>query len=470
MPDENLCFRTAGELARAIAAKEVSSRELLDVFVSRVERLDATVHAVITLDLERAEAAADAADAATARGEPGGALHGLPVTIKDAIETAGIRSTGGAVELLDHVPKQDAPAVARLRAAGAIVFAKTNLPRWSGDIQTFNEMFGTTNNPWDLTRTPGGSSGGAAAAVACGLTSFELGTDIGGSVRAPSHFTGIFGLKTSYGLVSQRGYLDGVGGGVTDADINVFGPMARSADDLALLLDILAGPEPERASAWSATPPRSTFRSLDGVRLALWLDDPYCRIDRRYAEVLSAMAERLAASGAYVVEARPPVTMAEQVGLFNSLIVPAVSPSMPDPIAEVAAGSHREWLRLQSARARVQRVWAEWFAGGFDALLCPVTPTAAFPHQQDGDFRSRTTLINGESRPYADNISWAGLIGVIGLPSAVPPLRRTSAGLPVGVQVVAPYLRDHDAIRLAGLIAEAAGGGYVPPPLASNET
>ena len=238
MPDEDLCFRTAGDLARAIAAKEVSSREMLEVFVARVERFDASVHAVITLDIERAEAAATAADAATARGESNGVLHGLPVTIKDAIETAGIRSTGGAVELMQHVPERDAPAVARLRAAGAIVFAKTNLPRWSGDIQTFNEMFGTTNNPWDVTQTPGGSSGGAAAAVACGLTSFELGTDIGGSVRTPSHFTGIFGLKTSYGLVSQRGYLDGMGGGVTDADINVFGPMARSADDLALLLDV----------------------------------------------------------------------------------------------------------------------------------------------------------------------------------------------------------------------------------------
>ena len=470
MPNDELCFRPAVELARAIAEKEVSSRELLEVFVSRIERLDAAVHAVITLDVERAEAAAAAADAATARGESSGPLHGLPITIKDAIETEGIRSTGGAVELMDHVPKEDAPAVARLRAAGAFVFAKTNLPRWSGDIQTFNEMFGTTNNPWDRTRTPGGSSGGAAAAVACGLTSFELGTDIGGSVRTPSHFTGIFGLKTSYGLVSQRGYLDSVGGGVTDADINVFGPMARSAGDLALLLDVLAGPEPERASAWSAAPPRSMFRSLEGVRLAVWLDDPYCRIDRTYAEVLSAMADRLVASGAIVVEARPPVTMAEQVTLFNSLILPAVSPSMPDPIAEVAGGSHREWLRLHSARARVQRVWAEWFGGGFDALLCPVTPTAAFPHQQAGDFRSRTTMINGERRPYADNISWAGLIGVIGLPSAVPPLGRTSDGLPVGVQVVAPYLRDHDAVRVAGLIAEAVGGGYRPPPLASTAT
>ncbi len=167
----------------AIANKDVSSRELLDLYLSRVDRLDESVHAVVTLDADRARAAADAADAATARGDSTGPLHGLPITIKDAIEVEGIRSTGGAVELRDHVPAQDAPAVANLKAAGAIVFGKTNLPRWSGDLQSYNEIFGTTNNPWDTSRGPGGSSGGAAAAVACGLTSFELGTDIGGSVR-----------------------------------------------------------------------------------------------------------------------------------------------------------------------------------------------------------------------------------------------------------------------------------------------
>ena len=191
--------------------------------------------------------------AATTGSPDGGGLpplHGLPITIKDAIETAGIRSTGGARELETHVPARDAPAVARLKAAGAIVFGKTNVPRWSGDIQTFNDVFGVTNNPWDHTRTPGGSSGGAAAAVAAGLTSFELGTDIGGSVRIPSSYCGVFGHKPSFGIVSQRGYLDRVGGGRTDPDINVFGPLARSAEDLDLLLDVLAGPNADDAVAW----------------------------------------------------------------------------------------------------------------------------------------------------------------------------------------------------------------------------
>src|SRR5213075_2073201 len=216
----------ATKLAAAIRNGDVSSRELLECYLDRIDRLGGEVNAVVTLDAERARAAATAADEATTLGGSVGPLHGLPITIKDAIATEGIRSTGGAKELSDYVPTEDAPAVARLKAAGAIVFGKTNLPKWSSDLQSYNDMFGTTNNPWDLGRTVGGSSGGAGAAVACGFTSFELGTDIGGSVRVPSHFNGVFGLKPSYGVMPQRGYLDHVGGGTTDADINVFGPLA----------------------------------------------------------------------------------------------------------------------------------------------------------------------------------------------------------------------------------------------------
>ena len=302
--------------------------------------------------------------------------------------------------------------------------------------------------------------------MACGLTSFELGTDIGGSVRIPSHFCGTFGLKPSYGVVPQRGYLDRVGGGVTDSDINVFGPMARSADDLDLLLGVLAGPPPEQGPAWRIELPAPTHQSLAGTRIAVWFDDETCRTDRPYLDVLRATADRLADAGAKVEEAKPPVSMAEQVALFNALILPAISPSLDDEVADALGGSHLSWLRGQDDRARVQRRWADWFAGGIDALLCPVTPTAAFPHNQEGDLFSRTMKVNGEDRSYLENTNWTGLIGVVGLPSAVPPLPRTRDGLPVGVQVVTPYLHDRSAIRLAALIAEASGGGYESPPIA----
>ena len=467
MAGDDLALASAGEQAAAIAAKQVSSRELLDLFLARVERFDEPVHAVVTLDVERAQAASAAADEATARGDSFGPLHGLPITIKDAIETEGIRSTGGAVELKDHVPAADAPAVARLKSAGAIVFGKTNLPRWSGDLQSYNELFGTTNNPWDLTRGPGGSSGGPAAAVACGLTSFELGTDIGGSVRIPSHFCGTFGLKPSYGVVPQRGYLDRVGGGITDPDINVFGPMARSAADLDLLLGVLAGPPPEQEPAWRIELPAPRHQSLSGLRIAVLFEEPSsCPTDRSYLDVLRATADRLADAGAKVEEASLPVPMPDQYLMFNNLILPAIAPSLGEEVGRAVSPSQYDWLRLQDERALMQRAWARWFAEGVDAFLCPVTPTPPFPHNHEGELMTRTMEVNGETRSYVENTTWTGLIGVVGLPSAVPPLPRTADNLPVGIQVVTPYLHDRTAVRLAALIAEASGGGYEPPPIA----
>jgi amidase len=453
---------SAARLAEAIRVRELSSRELLDIFLDRIERLNPPINAVVTLDVERAQRAAAAADERVARGDALGSLHGLPVTIKDAIETEGLRSTGGATELTDHVPAADAPAVARLKDAGAIVFGKTNLPRWSGDAQTYNEMFGTTNNPWHVERVPGGSSGGAAAAVACGFTSFELGTDIGGSIRMPSHFCGVYGLKPSHGIISQRGYLDHVGGGTTDADINVFGPIARSADDLDLLLGVLAGPEPDRAVAWRLDLPPAKGTTLADYRIGVWLDDDVCRIARDYHAVLANMVDQITDAGAKVEEAHPPVDAAEQLALFSHRIAAAVSPSMDDDVAEAIAGSHAAWLRSEEHRARLRGIWAEWF-DDFDILLCPVNTGAAFPHNQEGDILTRTIDVDGIARPMLDVVAWPGLIGIMGLPSAVSPIGRTAENMPVGVQVVSPSLHDRRSVRVARLISEVVGG-YEPPP------
>jgi amidase len=459
--DDHWATAPATDQARAIRDREIGSRELLELYLDRIERLNPALNAVVTLVADRAREEADAADARAASGDELPPLHGLPITIKDAIETAGIRSTGGAVELRDHVPDQDAPAVARLRTAGAIVLGKTNVPRWSGDVQTFNELFGTTNNPWDVTRIPGGSSGGPAAAVAAGLTSFELGTDIGGSVRIPSHCCGTFGLKPSYGVVPQRGYLDSVGGGTTDADINVFGPLARSAEDLDMLLSVLAGPEPARAVAWRLELPPSTTTSLAGLRLGVWLDDPDNPGERAMVEVLRRAVDRLADAGAKVDDVRPPVDPAAQFELFRALIGPAVSVSAGEA-AEALGGSHYDWLLHDRERSALQTSWASWFES-YDALLTPVLCSTAFPHLQEGNFLTRELVVDGAAREYMAVTWWTGMFGVLGLPVAVPPVGRTTAGLPVGMQVVTPFLRDRDAVRIAGLIAAAAGGYSVPP-------
>jgi amidase len=460
--DDTTATRSATQLAADIRKGDLTSRALLELYVDRIERLDPDVNAVVTLDVERARAAADDADARQARGDELGPLHGLPITIKDAIATEGIRSTGGALELTDHVPTRDATAVARLKAAGAVVFGKTNLPRWSSDFQTFNDIFGVTRNPWNLERTVGGSSGGAAAAVAAGFTSFELGTDIGGSVRCPSHCCGVYGLKPSFGVIPQRGYLDHVGGGTTDVDINVFGPIARSADDLDLLLGVLAAPEPERAVAWRLELPPCDAHELRDFRVGTWLDDPACPVESESLALLRGAVDQLADAGARVDDDRPPVDFGAQHNLFARMIVAAMSPSLPDDQADAASGSHLAWLRAEAERVAVRRTWADWFAG-HDLLLVPVMTTPAFPHDHQPDMFGRTIEIDGETRSLLSTIDWLGLIGIVGLPSAVIPVGRTADGLPVGIQIVAPYLQDRRAIRAAQL-AEAVLGGYTPPP------
>jgi amidase len=461
--DDSFATWSASRLAAAIRARELSSRELLAAQLSRIEGHNGALNAVVTLHADQALAEAAAADDDAARGRWRGPLHGLPVTIKDAIEVQGMRSTGGASELTDHHPTKDAPAVARLRSAGAVVMGKTNVPRWSGDLQTFNDVFGTTNNPWDPARVPGGSSGGPAVAVATGFSAFELGTDIGGSVRIPSHCCGIFGLKPTFGIVPQRGYLDHVGGGTTDADINVFGPLARSAEDLDLLLSVIAGPEPERELAWrlELPPPRRT--ELSQCRIGTWFDEPGVPLDSDLHAILRQTADALADAGAKVEEAHPPVDFGAQRDLFFEMISAAISPSLPDETAHEIGGTHRSWLAAEERRAGLRARWSDWFET-FDVLLCPVMAVPPFPHNQGGDFFSRTTTINGEDRPYMELVSWTGLIGILGLPSAVPPLPRTPAGLPVGVQVVGPWLRDREVVHISGLVAAAAGGGYQAPP------
>jgi amidase len=388
-------------------------------------------------------------------------LHGLPVTIKDAIATEGIRSTGGAVELVDHVPAADAPAVTRLKDAGAIVFGKTNLPRWSSDCQAYNEMFGTTNNPWSPAHVPGGSSGGSAAATAAGFTAFELGTDIGGSVRGPAHCCGVFSLKPSYGVVPDLGYLDHVGGGTTRPDINVFGPIARSAEDLELLMSVLAFPNPDESVAWRLELPDFPARSLAGVRIAAWLDDSECRVDAEYCAMLRRTVDALADTGAVVEDAKPPRDFKDQTDLYLSLVGNAISPSLPDEAAE-AVGTHRAWLRLDEERASMRRDWAEWFTA-HDVLLTPVMATPPFEHNQEGTVFERFVTVNGEQRNHIDVLRWMMLFNVLCVPSAVVPIGRTAAGLPVGMQVVAPYLQDRRAMRVARLVSEVVGGYEVPP-------
>jgi amidase len=458
--NEDIALWTTLRQAEAIRTGQITSRALLEHLIERIERINPSLNAIVTLDYESARAAADAADAALARGDTPGPLHGVPITVKDALETRGIRSTGGATELRDNVPARDAPVVRAVRDAGAIIIGKTNLPRWSGDLQSFNELFGTTVNPWHADRVPGGSSGGAAAAVAAGLSSFEIGTDIGGSIRIPSSYCGVFGHKPSFGIVPSSGYLDHERGGTTEADINVIGPIARSAGDLELLLNILLRKDGPLVA--ELAPPPEDVRTL---RVAAWLDDPFCPVDAEVVEVMSAAADALERSGVAVDRsARPDFDVSDASSLGLWLVFAALAQSMPTEMS--ADTTHHAWLDAHGAREAIRTKWAEFFTR-FDAILMPVTMVPPFEHCQSGDLASRTLPCNGATRPYLDLVSWTVLVGMAYLPVTVPPIGAGKSGLPTGIQVVGPYGADYRTIRLAGYIAELCGG-YQPPPLATG--
>ena len=466
MADEPALW-SASRQAAAIRNGEMTSSDLMERIIARIERINPNLNAVITKEFEIAREAAAVADEALARGEAVGPLHGLPVTIKDALQTRGIRSTGGAIELKENVPEEDAPVVKAVKDAGAIVIGKTNLPRWSADVQSFNEMFGTTVNPWDQDRVPGGSSGGAAAAVATGLTAFEIGTDIGGSIRFPSAFCGVFGHKPSFGIVPSTGYLDHERGGTTEADVNVIGPIARSAEDLELLLGIMI--RKEKPLVADLPPPPKDVSSL---RVAAWLDDPFCPLDSEVYGVIDAAADALAGSGIAVDrEGRPGIDPRVATGLGLWLVGAAMvqpRPRTAEPGGNQEAPdnpvTHEQWLDAHLNREAIRAKWSDFFTR-FDAVLMPVAFVPPFPHNQEGDFGTRTLLCNGAERPYADIVAWTILTGMAYLPVTVPPIGLGRSGLPIGIQVVGPYGSDYRTIRLAAHLSEVCGG-YQPPPMA----
>jgi len=469
-------YRTTAETAAAIAAREISSREFLEAALDRVDRLDGPVNAVVALDADRARAWADEADAAVARGDELGPLHGVPITIKDSFQTEGLVTTSGAPELAEFVPERDADPVARYKAAGAVVFAKTNLPIWAGDMQSYNKVYGTTGNPFNIDHTPGGSSGGSGAALAAGYTPLELGSDIGGSIRIPSHWSGVMGHKPSYALVSALGQIPGMPGTLSQADIAVAGPMARDVDDLEMALDVLAGPDAWNSVAYSVDLPPARHREITDFRVAVWLDEETCPIDSRYRDLLLGAATALEDAGATVDhEARPAFTFEKAVDTFFHLLSAAEAgtwtlaeleeiATQSEPHGELgiwhAAMRHREWLGWNERRLQQRAKWRTFFED-WDVVLLPVTPTAALRHDHSRPPTTRTVEVNGETRPYFDGIKWMGLTGVSWLPATVVPIGQID-GLPVGVQIAGPFLEDRTTLAVARFLQEALGGFQRP--------
>jgi amidase len=479
-----LHFRSASELAESLRRREVSSRELLELYLARIEKHNPALNAVVTLDVERARKRAAEADAALARGESWGPLHGIPMTIKDSFETAGVRTTAGAPIFANHVPATDADAVKRLRDAGAVIFGKTNLPVMASDLQSYNPVFGTTNNPWDTSRTPGGSSGGAAAALAAGLCALELGSDIGGSIRTPCHWNGVFGHKPTHGIIPIRGHIPGPPGMLSEMDLGVAGPMARSAEDLDLSLGILAGPTPERAVAWQFALPKPRQTDLRAYRVAAWIDDRDFPLDTQVGDKLRETVTALRAAGVRVDEqARPFENAREAFELYERLLWGAMVGGLPAEVfqmflahaeanptdtsalgrtARAGVQRHRDWAYANEAGAQHRARFAAFFRD-FDVLLMPVNPVPAIPHDHEGELVTRSILINGERAEYVDMLKWISPATLCYLPASVAPVGTTRGGLPVGIQIVGPYLEDRTTIDFARRIGELSGGFTAPP-------
>ena len=484
MGEQPLGLLSATELTKKLRDREVSSRELLEHYRDRSAKHNGDLNAIVTVDEDAQTAALDADNRLAGDGDKP-PLLGLPMTIKDAIATEGIRSTGGAVELADHVPDADAEVVGRVRSAGAVVFGKTNLPRWSADVQAYNEIFGTTNNPWDLTCGPGGSSGGAAAAVSAGLTGADIGTDIGGSIRLPAHFAGVCGHKPSFGIVSQLGYISHPTYQTGEPDVNVVGPLARSVDDCELLLDVIAGPRSDLTSAWKLELPAPRHADATGFRVAAHLDDPAVPVSSEVAAALELAVQAVEGSGVAVNRAAWPddLDFADIVDVGLPLISAATSPARggeqfkelqqivldpsghPETMQMRAAATamfHRDWLLLTERREQNRHKWTSFFRD-FDVLLAPVAHVAAFPHTQAGTLYDRTLTVDGVERPYTEVIMWTSQFGYVGLPSTVVPVAITPRGVPVGIQVVGPHLGDRTTLKFARLLENLLGGYQVPP-------
>lgn len=493
----NTAFLPATELARSIRDGELSSVELVELYLERIARLGPLVNAIVTLDEDGARRRAHEADEALTRGELWGPLHGVPVTVKDAFDTAGLRTTGGLEHLQGYVPVADAVVVSRYREAGAVVLGKTNVPVNSADWQTFNPMFGQTNCPWDLARTPGGSSGGSAAALSAGITGLEIASDAAGSIRIPASWCGVYGLKPSFGTVPLRGRTPP--GAPDHAELLVAGPMGRSVDDLELGLEIVGGPLDEHAKAWRLQFPPSRAQDLADFRVGIWLDDAFCPIDAETSRILRTTVQALIAAGADIRDDGRPIDPVDSYETYWALLMGGSARGMPaeaftamvdalnrrgestveDPLDLRPAGMARtmerlraqrlwDWHRFDERRLALKSDWHDYFTT-HDVLLTPVVLTSAIPHDQNPDRSARTIIVDGASRPYEDLRKWVCHAAVGELPAVVVPVGATSSGLPVGIQIIGPFLEDKTTLQFARLIEQLVGG-FVPPPLFAGDS
>ncbi len=470
--------------ASAIRKKLISATELLKAHFDQIDKINPQINAVIWQDRESAKKLALELDNEATKGQFRGPLHGVPVTVKESFDISGGPTTWGNPEYKDNLAKSDSDAVGRLRSAGAIVFGKTNVPLNLAEWQSFNDIYGTTNNPWDISCTPGGSSGGSAAALATGMSALEVGSDIGSSIRNPAHYCGVFGLKPTFKVVSSRG--QSIREMHSEIDIQVVGPLARTVKDLKLAFETIKGLRLMETTAFQDQLPRDNRTKLKEFRIGIKLNDPESPVDYKYVVALEDFVQELANAGAEIVWDKVPNLNSERhFTIYLSLLGAATSAHFNDNECQKLSDAvtamknervsrvcgtrfrgqsilHREWILLNYER-NCHRIAFDSFFEEVDVLLTPATGSAAFKHNQNGPRYSRFLTINGQEYPEMAQLFWSGYSGVVGLPSLVGPLSQV-ADLPVGYQAIAGHGRDYTALAFAAAV-ERELGGYIPPPL-----
>lgn len=479
----DLVFKSAVEQGRLLQTGKISPRELLEACLTQYARHNAAVNAVVVTDIARAQHAADASAKRLKAGNPLSPFDGVPMTAKESFDWTGTPSTFGDPALRNNFPEIDAEAIQRMTAAGAVMYGKTNVPLDLSDWQSFNAIYGTTNNPWNLGRTPGGSSGGSAAALATGMSALELGSDIGASIRNPAHYCGLFGHKPTYGVVPYRGQMRP--GMVMPADITVAGPLARSAKDLSAMMDVLVGEVSPESRAISISLPKAPQKSLKDFRVAVKVESPVSEVDAAVRNKILALAERLSLRVAKISHsAQPGFSDHENYEIFITLLRATAARKATDAeyeayVAKAAklshsdksyvammsrafALSHRDWLKVNERRHHMRMAWDAFFED-WDVLLCPIAASTAFPHDHVGERHERLITVNGKRVSTIDQRFWAGYSGAYYLPSTMAPLGLAPDGLPVGVQIITRQYGDTTALKFAELI-EREYGGFEPPP------
>lgn len=476
-------YATVTAMLAALRGGAISAIELLDLHLARIAQYNPVLNAIVTPDYERARQAAAEADSARARGDHR-PLLGLPITIKDCIDVRGLPTTGGGlVERADAIAEEDAPLVARLRAAGVVIMGKTNAPPYAKDWQSSNPLFGTSNNPWDLGRTPGGSTGGGAAAVAAGLTPYSFGGDYGGSIRIPAAFCGLYGHKPSEGTVPRRGHFPSPNGVKSTPGLAVQGPLARSARDLEIALDIVCGPDLDDAVGWRLAFPPPRHDRLADFRVAVMPPVPWLPVQPAIAAALDDLAGCLSRLGAHVEVTQPEAwgDLRDYYSLYVhfSAADTTVGRGREDVLREAGNQRHhgrsfvdRAWAAGLEGTAGDYIAWAyrrdryrdamRAFFRNWDVLLAPCNSVVAFPHT-DAPWPERMFEIEGQTVPYGWQAFYPSLGNLSGHPGTAFPWGRTAEGLPIGLQALGPNLEDRTPIRFAELVGETFGG-FVPPP------